>query len=536
MMASTQEPDNGGHASVDAATFTGLPARVGPHAVIAVRPLGWRPRTRGKERRTRFAHLLASLAEALKSGPEPSALRRRLEEGIREMVPVRAARLREEPARYLPGPPPDRRVSAESIWVDVPTPRVDQHTVLEAIVDPPSQLDDWDVQSLRMAAHLAALVVEIERRAPGARPAAAIRSPGDRPRPLVGSSGSMCRLREKMQRVAATDFTVLVEGESGSGKELVARQIHEMSPRRDGPFVAINCAALVETLLEAELFGIEDRTATGVRGRRGKFEHADGGTLCLDEVSDLSMSAQAKLLRAIQDLAIERVGGHGVRQVDTRIIVATNRSLRTLVDGRLFRQDLFYRLSGVELKVPPLRQRREDILELARHFLAGHQSVRRLDIAPTAAEALEAYDWPGNVRELERLIEAAVALAQGDRLELDDLPPAVRGQFADVLLPSLARGDSMRTWGSRYARLVLGQYSGNKRRACRHLGISYHTLQAYLRYAAECLPRHEAAGDGSGDTSAGGDGGGDRQPRKRRRVRAPDGPVSIAGPWDETPS
>src|SRR5262249_11740217 len=151
------------------------------------------------------------------------------------------------------------------------------------------------------------------------------------------------------------DFTILLEGESGVGKELVAHQIHELSRRRTGPFVAINCAALVETLLEAELFGIEDRTATGVRGRRGKFEAADGGTLFLDEVSDLSPSAQAKLLRAIQDLSVERVGGSGTHRVDTRIVAATNRRLSDLVAAKAFRPDLYYRLSGVDIYVPPLR-------------------------------------------------------------------------------------------------------------------------------------------------------------------------------------
>src|SRR6185437_10271848 len=150
--------------------------------------------------------------------------------------------------------------------------------------------------------------------------------------PLIGSTPAMEQLRSTVERVAGTDFTVLLEGESGVGKELVARQIHDLSPRRRGPFVAVNCAALVETLLEAELFGIEDRTATGVRGRRGKFEQADGGTLFLDEIADLSMAAQAKLLRAIQDLAVERVGGQGARPVDLRIVAATNRALKTLAD------------------------------------------------------------------------------------------------------------------------------------------------------------------------------------------------------------
>src|SRR6202045_4072494 len=199
--------------------------------------------------------------------------------------------------------------------------------------------------------------------------------------PLIGSTQAMHALRAKIERVAGTDFTLLLEGESGVGKELVARQIHELSRRRGGPFVAINCAALVETLLEAELFGIEERTATGVRGRRGKFEHADGGTLFLDEVSDLSLSAQAKLLRSIQDLAIERVGGCGTRRVDIRIIAATNRSLSEMVDRGLFRPDLFYRLSGVDVRVPTLRERRTDVLELAQYFLERHRASRPLRLS-----------------------------------------------------------------------------------------------------------------------------------------------------------
>ena len=300
--------------------------------------------------------------------------------------------------------------------------------------------------------------------------------------PLVGSSPAMRALRARIERVAATDFTALIEGESGTGKELVARSIHDVSARRRGPFVAVNCAALVETLLEAELFGIEERIATGVRGRRGKFEQADGGTLFLDEVSDLSPSAQAKLLRAIQDLAVERVGGSSSRRVNTRLVAATNQSLTSQAKRGAFRTDLFYRLSGVELHVPPLRNRRDDILELARHFLTRHRHTRPLELSLEAADALLAYDWPGNVRELERLMEGVVALAQSDLISLDDLPPRLRGEYGEVLLPSLAHGDSLRAWGSRYARLVLARSGYNKRRACQALGISYHTLQAYLRH------------------------------------------------------
>jgi transcriptional regulator with PAS, ATPase and Fis domain len=266
----------------------------------------------------------------------------------------------------------------------------------------------------------------------------------------------------------------------------------------------VNCAALVESLLEAELFGIEDRTATGVRGRRGKFESAESGTLFLDEVSDLSPAAQAKLLRAIQDLAVERVGSNGTHRVDTRILVATNRGLSDLVERGRFRSDLYYRLNGVEIHVPPLRERREDILPLANYFLDRHRAIRRLRLSSSAADALINYDWPGNVRELERVMERALALAESDEITLDDLPASVRSDFSEVLLPSLTAGDTMRAWGSRYARLVLQRCDRNKRRACKILDISYHTLQAYLGYqpAGEIAPPGEA-GSETGEQSAG---------------------------------
>jgi transcriptional regulator with PAS, ATPase and Fis domain len=295
-------------------------------------------------------------------------------------------------------------------------------------------------------------------------------------------SSSLVRAGSAAGRPRTAYYYGSIEGESGTGKELVARQVHELSRRRQGPFVAINCAALVETLLEAELFGIEERTATGVRGRRGKFEHADGGTLFLDEVSELSMAAQAKLLRAIQDLTVERVGGFGSRRVDTRIVVATNRSLAGLCEKGLFRSDLYYRLSGVEVRVPALRQRKEDIMELAQYFLSRHATRRRLTISAAASDALMTYDWPGNVRELERMIEGAVATCEEQQIALDDLPIALRGAYGEVLMPSVQANDTMRAWGSRYARLVLEKCDRNKRQACEVLGISYHTLNAYLHY------------------------------------------------------
>jgi transcriptional regulator with PAS, ATPase and Fis domain len=207
--------------------------------------------------------------------------------------------------------------------------------------------------------------------------------------------------------------------------------------------------------------------------------------LFLDEVSDLSLTAQAKLLRAIQDLSVERVGGTGSHRVDIRILAATNKSLADMVQRRTFRPDLYYRLSGVDLRIPSLRERRADVPLLIEHFLEAHQSVRRLRLSSSAMEALAIYDWPGNVRELERLIEGAVALAETDTIELGDLPRAVRGDYADAIMPSVNRNETLRVWASRYARLVLDRNHGNRREACRSLGISYHTLRAYLRLSQQ---------------------------------------------------
>ncbi|NQW05255.1 MAG: sigma-54-dependent Fis family transcriptional regulator [Acidobacteria bacterium] len=307
---------------------------------------------------------------------------------------------------------------------------------------------------------------------------------------LVGESPVMQALRSRVTRVGITDFTVLVEGESGAGKELVARALHHVSRRRLGPFVAVNCAALVETLLEAELFGIEDRTATGVSARRGKFELADRGTLFLDEVSDLSPAAQAKLLRVLQDLSVERVGGHTAKTIDTRIIAATNRRLEQQVKAGLFREDLFYRLSGVEVEVPALRARRDDIPQLVEYLLGRHQSTRVLAVSTAALDAMVAYDWPGNVRQLERVLERAIALTQGDLLTVADLPPSITQGYRQVLEDLPDAHDTLRTWSSRYVRLVLDRCEGNKRRACEVLDISYHTLRSHIcsRLAPHRMP------------------------------------------------
>ena len=299
---------------------------------------------------------------------------------------------------------------------------------------------------------------------------------------LVGRSVVMQDLRARVARVAQTHFTVLIEGESGAGKELVAHELHLHSPRARGPFVAVNCAALVETLVEAELFGIEDRTATGVRGRRGKFEQAHQGTLFLDEVADLAPLAQAKLLRVLQDLSIERVGGQYTRQVDVRVIAATNRSLAALVQAGRFRPDLYYRLAGVEIHVPPLRARRSDIPLLVEHFVTRHRRTRTVSLSIAAIEALVGFDWPGNVRQLARVLERAIALAPGPLIETDDLPAEISNDYHELVGETSGRDESLRAWSSRYVRRVLERCNGNKRRACDVLDISYHTLQSHLEY------------------------------------------------------
>ncbi len=314
---------------------------------------------------------------------------------------------------------------------------------------------------------------------------------------MIGQSPAMQELRARIARLAGTQFTVLIEGESGAGKELVAREIHQLSPRRAGPFVPVNCAALVDSLLEAELFGIEERTATGVRGRRGKFELADHGTLFLDEVADLSASAQAKLLRVLQDFSVERVGGQVGHHVDTRIVAATNRSLRSLVEAGQFRADLYYRISGVELLVPPLRDRRQDVPLLVDYFAGRHRRMRHLPMDQTTMGALVAYEWPGNIRQLARVFERALALSPGPSISLGDLPADITRQYRETGGGDAAGDRTLQGCIGRYSRLILDQCQGNKRRACEILDISYHTLQTYLDYGREREPRPAISHAGS---------------------------------------
>ena len=251
---------------------------------------------------------------------------------------------------------------------------------------------------------------------------------------LVGDSEPMKKLAEQVRRAAQSDATVIVEGESGTGKELVARMLHDLSPRKDGPFVVTHCAALAETLLESELFGHEKGSFTGaVKRKLGRFELADGGTLFLDEIGEISPSVQTKLLRVLQEKELQRVGGEETLKVDVRVVSATHRDLKALVKQGRFREDLFYRLHIVPLVLPPLRERPEDIAVLARHFVAKHGPRIAPKVKAVSADAVTAlcrYPWPGNVRELENAVEQALVFAEGEALTEKDLPAFLLGDKA----------------------------------------------------------------------------------------------------------
>ena len=295
---------------------------------------------------------------------------------------------------------------------------------------------------------------------------------------LVGESAGMKRVIDLIARVAPSSVSVLITGESGTGKELVARLIHEKSPRRQGPFVAINCAALPESLLEAELFGIEKGVATGVEARAGKFEIAQGGTIFLDEIGDMPLALQAKILRVLQERESERIGGRRKTALDVRVLSATHQDLARMIAERAFREDLYYRLRVVEIALPPLRARREDLPRLVRYFLgrfAAREGKPQPAIDRDAMRALMAHPFRGNIRELENLLEGAAALASGGTIRREDL------QWIDAPAaepPAAAEPEpiSLRQLESRHIQRVLRLANGNKSRAARILGIDRRTL------------------------------------------------------------
>jgi two-component system, NtrC family, response regulator HydG len=314
--------------------------------------------------------------------------------------------------------------------------------------------------------------------------------PGAPGRRIIGSSEPMKRVDDLIARVAPSPASVLICGDSGTGKELVAAAIHFASSCSDGPFIAINCAAMPAALLEAELFGHTKGAFTDARSdRKGLFVQADGGTLFLDEIGDLPLEMQPKLLRALQERKVRPLGGTAEISFDARIITATNRDLDTEVHEKRFREDLFYRINVVRIEVPPLRERQSDVLQLAQHFIeraSARASHPVKGLAPAAAAKLLAYDWPGNVRELENCIESAVALTRSDELAVEDLPVKVRQfQTQRVVLAAETAEDlvSLEELNQRYLGKVLGLLSGNKTRAAKTLGVDRRTLYRMLSRA-----------------------------------------------------
>ena len=300
------------------------------------------------------------------------------------------------------------------------------------------------------------------------------------PPDVVAESEAMKRVLWLASQVAAQPTTVLLTGESGTGKEVVARFIHRSSPRAEEPFVAINCAALTETLLESELFGHEKGAFTGaVQNRRGRFELANGGTLFLDEIGEMSINLQAKLLRVLQEQQFERVGGTRAIVVDVRVIAATNKDIARAMSENAFREDLYYRLSVFPIHIPPLRERRDDIIPLAAHF--ARKTAARMGrpfrgFAGEAENILQRYDWPGNVRELTNAVERALIIARGETITPEDLPLQPRPDQAVAAPPLMLAEIEKATILS-----ALERNRGDRRETARQLGISLRTLQYRLK-------------------------------------------------------
>ena len=299
---------------------------------------------------------------------------------------------------------------------------------------------------------------------------------------IIGTSPAMQEVFDVIRQVAPTRTTVLIQGESGTGKELVARALHQISPRSQGPFVAVHCAALAPTLLESELFGHEKGAFTGAaERRRGRFELADGGTLFLDEIGEIDPMLQVKILRVLEERQFERVGGTQTISVDVRLVTATNRDLAKMVAAGTFREDLFYRLHVVNVVLPPLRERDGDIVLLAQHYLnvlAAEHGKKVQGFTPEAMDALTSHAWPGNVRELRNAVERMIVLSGGDKLTVRDLPPMLRASAARA--EPAPSGSVLRDAERHLIEEALRRNKGSRTKAAAELGISRRTMHRKL--------------------------------------------------------
>jgi Nif-specific regulatory protein len=302
---------------------------------------------------------------------------------------------------------------------------------------------------------------------------------------LIGESPAVEAVRSTIRRIADTDLAILILGENGTGKEVVARSIHYLSRRRDQPFIAVNCAALTETLLESELFGHEKGAFTDAReSRAGKFELASGGTLFLDEIGDMSLSGQAKLLRVLEDKVVVRVGGSTPIHTESRILAATNQDLGAMVRAKRFREDLFFRLNVVSLELPPLRERGEDVLRLAEFFLTGFcrtMGRKAPKFSAAAKKRLLSHAWPGNVRELRNLTERLAYLTAGDTVEPEDLVLIDSGGEAELLELTGSLAEATRDFQQHYIRKTIDSARGNMSGAARRLGLHRSNLYRKMR-------------------------------------------------------
>ena len=404
-----------------------------------------------------------------------------------------------------------RETRPDVLFVDTRLPDLDGHTLLERVKSEHPRIDvilmtvggsyaeavsaiklgatDYLVRPLDIDALGHELQQIAERRALQSELAEARQTaclPIDKA-PIVGRSEPMMRLFERLDRVAGSRAPILIRGESGTGKELVARWIHQRSPRASGPFVAVNCAALPDSLLEAELFGHERGAFTGAtRARKGRFQMADGGTIFLDEVAEISASAQAKLLRVLQEGEVEPLGGAGPVRVDVRLLSATHRDLRTRIQEGRFREDLFYRIKVLDVALPPLRERMGDLPILVEHFLRRFATPGVTpDISPRAWAALANYGFPGNVRELEHAVQHAVVLAGEDNIDLMHLPTELLGAVEPGDVPDggfAPLGQAVREFEREYLRRALALADNNRTRAASLLGISRKNLWEKLKH------------------------------------------------------
>ncbi len=335
---------------------------------------------------------------------------------------------------------------------------------------------------MKMNSHIKALLLEVEQyRNQLKKNQGAVYSLHD----IVAISAKMIDLKNKVKRVATGEASVLITGESGTGKELIAHSIHQLSERSGRPFVTVNCAAIPEHLIESELFGYQDGAFTGAKkgGKEGKFQVANGGTIFLDEIGDMPLSAQVKILRVLQDGEVHPVGGVKPEKVDVRVIAATNQDLEKLVQEKAFREDLFYRINVLRLHIPPLRERQEDIRVLAKYFLhksSDRSGKRVLDFDQQVLERFMQYDWPGNVRELENVVEASVHLTNQEMISIDDLPEHFQKQSVYLDKNSSLKEILERTEKQAIEQAIL-QCDGDKIRAAKRLGIGKSSLYDKLK-------------------------------------------------------